>query len=480
MEPLEVTRLEEMRVQAQALILEIDELSAIDDPTDAELERLDEATGEAEAIRAKIEAEEARFARAEARMKRVKELRSFMNKPGYMVSGAEGPTLVTTNHTDPYDLSQVRTIGVPPETLAREFSARAHDAVDQAPEYMTTEQRNTAMRHVDYDGTGEIALHYLQHGSPEYTDAWFRYIRTGEKRTALSTTGANGGFYIPFHLDPTTILTNTGTVNPFRAISKVATIGTNVWHGVSSAGVTAEWTSEAAETTDASPTFTQPTITPIRADAHVQASRELLEDTSNLAAEIARMFADARDRLESAAFATGTGSTQPMGIVTRLIATTASRVAAQTNGQFGAVDVFALVNNLPARYQDNCSWVAHWFTYNLARQFGGANQPNFWVDLGPGIPSQMLGRSTYQSSHILNAGGGVGLSSATASTDSILVLGDFSQGYQIVDRIGMEVLFNPLVIGPSALRPTGQVSWTAFWRVGADTVNTDAFRLLQV
>lgn len=467
--------LEEMRVEARALLLEVEELSGLAEPTDAEIARIDEATAEMDELRGKIEAAEDRLQKAEERQKKVAELRGFLNKPGFV----EGPTLVTTNHRDPYDLSEIRTLGVTQESLAREFSARAHDAVEQAPSWMTDEQRTNAMRHVDNDGTGNIAKHYLEHGSQDYTDAFFGYIRTGEKRAALSTTAANGGYLIPFHLDPTVILTNTGTANPFRQISKVVTIGQNVWHGVSSAGVTAEWTAEAAEVTDASPTFAQPTITPIRADAHVVASREVVQDTENLASEIAMLFRDAKDRLESTAFAVGTGTTQPFGIVTALQLTTASRVAAQTNASFGAVDVFNLVNNLPARYQENCSWVAHWFVYNLARQFGGANQPNFWVDLGPGIPSQMLGRSTYQSAHILNAANGVGLSTATASNDDILILGDFSN-YVIVDRVGMEVVFNPLVIKSSALRPSGEVSWTAFWRVGADSVNDDAFRMLRV
>ncbi len=465
-----------MRVAAQALVLEIDELTSIPEPTEAEIVRMDEAAAEAEEFRVKIEAAEDRLRKAEERQKKVQELRGFLGKPGFF----EGPTLLTTNAKDPYDLSDIRMAGVPQESVAREFASRAHDAIERSPEWMTDESREQAMSHVDKDATGSIARHYLEHGSDEYVDAWFGYMRSGQIRAALSTTGANGGYFIPFQLDPTVILTNAGTTNPFRQISKVTTIGQNVWHGISSAGVTAEWTSEAQEVTDASPSFLQPTITPIRADAHVAASRELLEDSSDLASNVAMMFRDAKDRLESTAFATGSGTTQPWGIVTRLAATTASRVAAQTNAQFGAVDVFALVNNLPARYQDNCSWVGHWFVYNLARQFGGANQPNFWVDLGPGIPSQMLGRSTYQSSAMTNASGGVTLSTATASNDNILILGDFSQGYQIVDRIGMEIVYNPLVIGASALRPTGQVSWTAFWRVGADAVNADAFRLLQV
>lgn len=481
--PDPIERLDEMRIQANALLLEIDQLSQLSEPTDAELERLDEAMSEADDLRSRIEDAENRLEKAEERQRKVAELRGFLDKPGYTGPGTpSGPELWRQSNRDVYDLSDIRTLGVPEETVAREFRARARQAVEDAPEWCNDDQRETATRHIDRDGTGAIGKHYLQHGSPEYTDAWFRYIKTGEQRAALTTTGANGGFLIPFHLDPTVILTNTGTVNPFRTISKVATVASNVWHGVSSAGVTAEWTAEAAEVTDASPTFAQPTITPHRADAYVQASREVVEDAQNIASDIAAMFADARDRLESAAFATGSGdaSNQPYGVVTRMQLTTASRVSAQTNAQFGAVDVFNLVNNLPARYQDNCVWVAHWFVYNLARQFGGANQPNFWVDLGPGIPSQMLGRSTYQSSVMLNAAGGVGLSTATASSDDILILGDFSQGFQIVDRVGMEVLYNPLVIKSSALRPSGEISWTAFWRVGADTVNTDAFRLLRV
>jgi HK97 family phage major capsid protein len=407
--------------------------------------------------------------------------------------GMSGTARITR---DPYDLSEIRSLELQsgPHAVGTELRARAHDAIEQAPEFVTDEHRKSAARLVDAPGSGRdeggptieygpsFSDYMLRHGSPEYTRAWFQYIHGGidrvENRAALSTTGANGGFMIPFFLDPTIILTNAGTVNPFRAIAKVVTIPTNVWHGVSSAGVTAEWTGEATEVTDASPTFVQPTITPVRADAYVQASFEVVAD-SNVAAQIGMLFADAKDRLEGTAFATGTGSTQPEGIVTRLNVTTASKVAAQTNASFGAVDVFALVNNLPARYQDNCSWLGHWFVYNLARQFGGANQPNFWVDLGPGIPSQMLGRSVYQSSAMLNAGGAVGLSSATASNDNILILGDFAQGFLIVDRIGMEVVYNPLVIG-SNRRPTGEVGWAAFWRVGSDTTNAAAFVMLQV
>jgi HK97 family phage major capsid protein len=202
-------------------------------------------------------------------------------------------------------------------------------------------------------------------------------------------------------------------------------------------------------------------------------------EDSNIAAQVATLFADAKDRLEGTAFATGSGSTQPYGIITELGLVTNSRTAANTNGVFGAVDVYNLVNNLPARHQENCSWVGHWFTANLIRQFAGANSANFWTDMNPGIPPLLLGRPFYTSSAVLNAAGAVGLSSATASNDDILVLGDF-QKYLIVDRVGLEVVYNPIVIGSSALRPTGQVSWTAFWRVGARVTDAAAFQMLRV
>ena len=48
-----------------------------------------------------------------------------------------------------------------------------------------------------------------------------------------------------------------------------------------------------------------------------------------------------------------------------------------------------------------------------------------------------------------------------------------------MDRIGTVIAYNPLVIG-SNRRPTGEVGWFAYWRVGADTVDANAFRALRV
>ena len=61
----------------------------------------------------------------------------------------------------------------------------------------------------------------------------------------------------------------------------------------------------------------------------------------------------------------------------------------------------------------------------------------------------------------------------------MIVLGDFKAGYKIIDRMGLELVYNPLVLG-SNRRPTGEVGWVAFWRVGADSVNDAAFQMLRL
>ncbi len=454
--------------ELKVLLDEVDEFASREGTLDEDAEARFDALVTDEVPKA-----QARLKQLTERAEKVRALQAASLELNTTEPAGTGHSTTRAKKSDPFDLAEVAFGAMTRDGIVDEYRSRALDAIERAPEYVTDAHRQSAAVLVDRDEDGEIAKWCIEHGSPEYTREWLHYMKTGEARAALSTTGANGGFMIPFHLDPTIILTNSGASNPFRAISRVETITTNVWHGVSSAGVTAEWTAEAAEVADASPTFAQPTVTPIRADAYVQASFEVTQD-SNIAAQVGTLFADAKDRLEAAAFATGTGSTQPEGLVTRLLVTTNSKVSANTNATFTSVDVFALVNNLPERHQQNPSFLAHRGIYNNVRNFTSSASPqagNFWVDLGPGIPSQLLGVPAYLSSAMTSS-----LSTATASNDAIMVLGDFSN-FLIVDRVGMEVVYQPLVLG-SNRRPTGEVGWAAFWRVGSDTTNADGFRLL--
>ena len=57
------------------------------------------------------------------------------------------------------------------------------------------------------------------------------------------------------------------------------------------------------------------------------------------------------------------------------------------------------------------------------------------------------------------------------------MLGDFSNGYVVADRVGTTIEFIPHLFGTSG-RPTGQRGFYMFARVGADSVADGAFRCL--
>jgi predicted phage gp36 major capsid-like protein len=48
-----------------------------------------------------------------------------------------------------------------------------------------------------------------------------------------------------------------------------------------------------------------------------------------------------------------------------------------------------------------------------------------------------------------------------------------------VDRIGVEIMYEPMVMGANQ-RPTGQAGFFAFWRTGADVITSNAFKVLKV
>lgn len=388
---------------------------------------------------------------------------------------------------DPFDgLDNLRSL--PPARQTIEYRGRALKAIEAAP-YAEDRHAESAAAMVERgDINGERAKYIVEHDGPEYVEAFHKYVRHPERgvgaalygvseRAAWSLTGANGGLAVPQFLDPTIILTNNGATNPFRGIADVKSITVDQWDGLSSAGVTAEWIAEATEVADATPTFSGPTISVHKADAYIQGSIEVVADSA-LSGEVGMLIADAKDRLEATAFATGSGSGQPFGIVTALGLTTASRVAG-SSGAAGAADfvigdIYATAAALPPRYRPNSSWVAEYGTQLDIRQFATGSGPShaFWADLGVDTPSQLLGRPIYESS-------AMDTTVVSGSNDDVLIIGDFKAGYKIIDRMGLEMVYNPLVLG-SNRRPTGEVGWVAFWRVGADSVDDNAFRMLRL
>jgi HK97 family phage major capsid protein len=383
---------------------------------------------------------------------------------------------------NPWDTSEIR-MGLTPGARVSEMRSRALCAIERMAG-ANDATRQVATNFVErYDSAdGRLASLVLATSAPAYVRAFAKLYssnsnmasldvdETAAVQRAMSLTDAAGGYLIPFQLDPTVILTAAGSLNQIRGISRVVTATGDVWNGISSAGVTGSWDGEATEVSDDAPTIAQPTVPVYKLQIFVPASLEVAQDGDNVAGEVARMIAFEKDRMEAVAFATGSGTNEPTGIVTALTGGS-FEVDSATADTFAIADVYALDSALPARYRMNASWLGHRAIYNLVRRFDTQGGAGLWEYLGGGVPNQLLGRPVYESEAMD--------SSITAlAANLVLVYGDF-QNYVIADRIGTTIQFIPFLMG-SNRRPTGQVGWYAYARVGADSVNDGAFRMLDV
>lgn len=362
-----------------------------------------------------------------------------------------------------------------PAQLADAAMRSLEDKVE-APENLA-HVRSVLKRH---SSDREWARGIITRSSDLYTNAWAKlmtgreYALTSEERTVLGvSTNANGKFLLPTHLDPTIILTSALSTNEIRKISRVVTLtdGQSAWNGITSAGVTASWDGEVVEVSDDSPTFGQPSISTVRAQALVQASISATEDIANLSTDILMMFADAKDRLEGAAHATGAGSTEPKGIFTAVAAVTASRVTSTTAATIGLVDLHSVYRGVPKRYRGASKWVANPLYTTAIKELGAAVSASFSGDLREPLAGRILGHDVVESDDAPTT-------QTTTALDQEVLFGDFSQ-FVIVDRPGgMSVEYIPHLFNTTNNLPDGRRAWYATWRNGSDVTNVNAFRLL--
>lgn len=386
---------------------------------------------------------------------------------------------------NPWDLSEMRTFSRSKGEISQELRARALSAVEKMGG-ANDAIRSTATNILERwdDGDGSIARLCLATSSPEYMRAWSKLaggrghmVTPDEQRAlerAMSLTDSAGGYLVPFQLDPTVIVTSAGSANQIRQAARTVVATGDVWNGVSSGAVQWSWAAEATQASDNAPTFAQPTIPVHKAQGFVPISIEALQDAANVTTEIGRLLAFGKDVLEAQAFIHGTGSGQPTGIVTALTGT-GSEVDAAASNAIAASDVYGLDSALAARHRANASWLGNRSTFNDIRALGTGGGSDMWERIGNGMPAQLLGRPAYEAEDMDTKDTTADVS--PAKTDHVLVYGDF-ENYVIADRVGMQVEFIQHLFG-AAQRPTGQRGWYAHYRVGADSVLDDAFRVLK-
>ena len=388
---------------------------------------------------------------------------------------AARPSLQVISKPDSADVMQDRS--ATPAQLADALTRSIEDKVE-SPESLD-HVRKLALRHKgDRDWTRQL----IMRSTDLYEGAWAKMV-TGnhwqlneEERAALSTlTDANGNYLVPTHLDPTVIMTNSGSSNAIRGISRVVTLtrpGDTSWQGITSAGVTASFDAQLTEVSDDSPTFGQPSIPVHKAQAFAQASIEAVDDIAGLAGELLMMFADARDRLEGAAHATGSGSDQPTGIFTALDANTNVEIISDTAAAIFKADLNEVYRSVPVRFRGRSSWLMNPIWALAIQDLGTAVSNSYSTDITQGSTGTLYARPVVESDDAPS-------SVTTTVNDNEIVFGDFSN-YVIVDKPGsFAVEYIPQMFNTSNNLPDGRRGWYVNWRTGADSVNDLAFRLLQ-
>lgn len=324
----------------------------------------------------------------------------------------------------------------------------------------------------------------------EYRSAFAEYMRSGHSSPVLEASrelqaslsvGSSGGYLVPVTIDPTLVTTGATSLNPFRRRATVRQIVGSSQKFPTVDDVAASFSAELTDPDDDGTDAGGPTITAHRAQALLQATPEIEEDFGMTPDVAALLFAEAKDRLEQTKFTLGAGdgSNEPYGLITRIAATSGSRVATATGDTLVWADIYSALGALPQKFRrsgadtprSTTGWMLNILMINLLRRLAGTD-PQFAgaiSDPTADRPSQMLGYWLDENSDI------DGTLTADADND-VAIFGDFSR-FIIADRLGATVEYIPHYVPSGSSAP--RRAWWMRWRVGSNVRDTNAFRLIR-
>jgi HK97 family phage major capsid protein len=455
-------QVDELEAEREALKAELADLIPNEERTAEQVEtRATEITERAKAITADVAAKIARIAELDA-------------VQAERVAAPKGPNFIKQ---DTPDGDNIRTMNTRQMVDA---TAKLIESRDIDPTYARKLLKRHGVGTMADGGDREWLQNLAVRATEAYTSGWAKLMMGREaflsdvERAAVAVgTNSQGGYLVPTHLDPTLIITNSGTANAIRPLARVVTLGREkTWNGVSTAGSDFSWDGEIVEVSDDSPTFAQPTIPTFVGAGFIQASFQAFEDIENLASDVMMLFSDGRDRLEAAAHATGNGTTAPKGIFTACDASTYVEVTSGTAAAIALVDLQGLRRAVPQRYRGRSTWVMNPVYGDAVKVLGTALSASYTTDGTQANTDRLLGSPVVETDDAPST-------QTTTVRDNEIVIGDFSQ-YVIVDKPGSTTLdFIPNLFNTSTNLPDGRRGWYMRFRSGADVTNVLAFRLLQ-
>jgi len=294
------------------------------------------------------------------------------------------------------------------------------------------------------------------------------YARLNEYKSLVAASDTLGGYFLSPGEMSQEIIKNVILQSPLRALARVTQIGVASLKLPKRTGVFAARrvgeVDARTETTGYTAGMVEIQCPEMYAEVHI--SEQMIEDSLfDIQAEMQLEFAEQFAVKEGAEFIAGTGaSNQAEGVLTNtgtnsVVTGDATHVTAD-----GLISLF--YDGLKTAYAKNATWIMNRSTLGTIRKLKDGEGNYLWIPgLMGNIPNTILGSPYAEMPDMPNI---------AAGTKPVAV-GDFFQGYRVVDRIMIAVLRDPFTQSGA-----GQILFRARKRVGGAVVKGEAIAVQTV
>lgn len=307
-----------------------------------------------------------------------------------------------------------------------------------------------------------------------YKGHFNKYLRKGTEMTqeqkALSVgSDADGGYLVTPEMS-SEIVKKVYETTPMRQLASVQTISTDALEILQDLDEAASgWVGEMSSRPETGTPQLKMVVIPVHEMyANPKASQKFLDDAGiNVEAWLEGKVSEKFSRDENSAFTSGNGIAKPKGILSYAAGTGFDQIEQVNSASVGALagdDFYELEGALKEAYRPNASLLMNRLTVKAARKLKDSQGRYLWEPaLNGKAQSTIAGYPIF-----------IGSDMPTVANDALAIaFGDFKQGYQVVDRIGVRVLRDPFTAKPHVLFYTTK-------RVGGGVKNFEAIKLLKI
>lgn len=323
-------------------------------------------------------------------------------------------------------------------------------------------------------------------GPSDHSKAFIAWARKGEGKLNVDQAKAmsvgsdpDGGYTVPTDMSGRIVSKIYETSN-IRAISQVDSTSSDSVEGMADSDeVSTGWVSETGTRAETD----TPELGKWRIEIHEQyaeprVTQKLLDDSAlDIGAWLERKVAQKLGRTENTAFITGNGVNKPRGFASYTTAATADatrawgvmeHIMSGASADFAASNpsdkLLDLVYAVKQDYRNGARFVTHRAAMLKIRKFKEATTNAYiWQPgLVAGQPALILGYPTTEAEDM----------PALAADSLSVAFGNFKEGFQIFDRMGIRVLRDNLTT-------KGYVKFYTTKRVGSGVVNFEAIKFLK-